>query len=478
MHGQINTFAYIFAVYNQGLMTEKQKIHLIAIGGSVMHNLAIDLHSKGHIISGSDDEIFEPSKSKLAKYGLLPEADGWFPEKITQDLEVVIVGMHARSDNPELMQARHLGLKVYSFPEYIYQHSQDKQRIVIAGSHGKTTITSMIMHVLKVNHRLFDYLVGAELEGFDKMLQLSEDAPIIILEGDEYLSAPFDPTPKLLHYHHHIGVISGIAWDHVNVFPTIDEYVDVFEQFADNTPKAGTLIMSQDDSIASVIANKDRPDVNNTLYQAHPYKVMDGTTYLITPTGDKVSVHLFGEHNMKNISAAKAVCHRIGITDNDFYKAISSFKGAAKRLEKITDSSDFVLFKDFAHAPSKVQATTTAVKQHFIDKKLVACLELHTYSSLNKEFLEQYKDALNAVDIALIYYNPHSFELKKLEVLTKEAIHQTIHHDHLIVFDDIEAMKSHLLQLNWHNKILLMMSSGNFANLNLKALGTQIEQTL
>ncbi len=453
------------------------KIHFIAIGGTIMHNLAIDAHLKGNQVTGSDDEIFEPSLGRLQNLGIAPNEFGWFPNKITEDLDQVIVGMHARKDNTELLKAQSLGLKIYSFPEYIYEHSEDKQRIVIAGSHGKTTITAMVMHVLQHYKRKFDYLVGASPEGFDQNIRLSADAPLIVLEGDEYPSAPFDLTPKFLHYRHHIGVISGIAWDHVNVFPTFDDYIEPFEQFADNTPKAGALILSQDDSLTSVIGAKDRDDVTQISYQAIPHKVIDGQTYLITKD-QKLPLQVFGEHNMRNISAALQVCKRIGIKDGDFYQAIASFKGAARRLEKVTDYHDFVFFKDFAHAPSKLMATATAVKKQFIDRKLVACLELHSYSSLNKAFLAQYQGTFNAADRAFIYFNPENISRKRLESLDKEEISKAFDHDNLTVIDNIEELKEEFLKINWGNKNLLMMSSGNFDNLDFNELGKSIVATL
>ncbi|GAB4406314.1 MAG: Mur ligase family protein [Microscillaceae bacterium] len=453
------------------------KIHFIALGGSIMHNLALDAHYKGHTVTGSDDEIFEPSRSRLAQQGLLPDSLGWFPEKITKDLDQVIVGMHARTDNPELQKAQALGLPIYSYPQYIFENARHKHRVVIAGSHGKTTITAMVMHVLEKMGRQFDYLVGAAPEGFAQNIRLSEEAPLIVLEGDEYPSAPFDPTPKFLHYRHHIGVITGIAWDHVNVYPTFEDYIEPFEQFADATPKAGTLILSQDDSLASVIGAKDRADVNQVSYQAHPHRVAEGITYLVTKE-DRIPLPIFGEHNMRNLSAALQVCKRVGVKDSEFYRAIASFKGAARRLEKVAEYNDFIFFKDFAHAPSKLMATTTAVKKQFIDRKLVACLELHSYSSLNKAFLEQYQGTFNAADRAYVYFNPKNIQLKKLEPIQAEEIAQAFDHDHLRVFENMEDLRQELLKINWTNRNLLMMSSGNFDNLDMRALSEEIIQSL
>jgi len=449
------------------------KVHFIAIGGSAMHNLALALHHKKFIVSGSDDEIFEPSKSRLDKAGILPPSLGWFPEKITSDLEAVILGMHARADNPELLKAQELGLKIYSYPEYIYHQCIDKQRVVIAGSHGKTTITSMILHVLKYHKRSFDYMVGALIDGFDTMVQLTEDAPLIILEGDEYLSSPLDKTPKFLHYHHHIGLISGIAWDHINVYPTFDEYVRQFEAFAEASPKGGILIYSENDDFAAYICKKERDDVQSMGYEAHKNDIIDGVTYLTTDYG-KIPLQVFGKHNMRNISGAKAICNKVGITDEMFYQAIRSFKGAANRLEVLNKNYSTVVFKDFAHAPSKVKATTNAVKKQFERKDLVAVLELHTFSSLNKEFLTQYKDTFKAADIPIVYFNPETLKHKKLQEISEKDVMESFNSKDLKVFTDSQKLSEYLTNLDWNNKNLLLMSSGNFGGLDVKKLAKEI----
>ncbi len=434
--------------------------HFIAIGGSIMHQLALDAQKKGIVVTGSDDEIFEPAKSRLQKANILPENLGWFPDKITAQLDTVIVGMHTKADNPELIKAKELGLKIYSFPEYIFQQAQQKHRIVIAGSHGKTTVTAMIMHVLNYHKRKFDYAVGAILEGFETSVKLSEDAPVIILEGDEYPSAPFDLTPKFMHYHAHIGVITGVAWDHINVYPTWDSYLEPFENFADAIPKSGTLIYSQEDSIASVIGAKERNDIQQMPYLAHPHKILDGITYL-TVENNRIKLEVFGEHNLKNVSCAKVVCSKIGITEEGFYQAISTFKGASKRLEKVKETDNFIYFKDFAHAPSKVIATTKAVKNQFVERKLVACLELHTYSSLNANFLAQYHNTLAPADIAIVYYDAHTLALKNMPNLDEDFVKNAFDHDNLHVFTDLGKLKDFLKNINWHNKNLLLMSSGS-----------------
>ncbi len=450
------------------------KIHFISIGGSVMHNLALELHHKGYQISGSDDEIYEPSHTRLADKGLLPAEMGWFPENITDDLDSVILGMHARADNPELLRARELGLDVYSYPEFIFQQSTDKQRIVIAGSHGKTTITSMILHVLRHCQRKFNYLVGAQLEGFDTMVRLDADAPVIVIEGDEYFTSPEDPTPKFLHYHPHVVLVSGIAWDHFNVYPTWEAYVKQFELLADALPKAGVMVFDETDDMLDVIGQKDRPDVTQAPYEAHPYRIVNGQTSLVTKTQGEVPLYVFGEHNMKNISGAKAVCERLAVTDEEFYRAIQSFKGAAKRLELLAESPVASAYRDFAHAPSKVEATTRAVKEQFPKRRLVACTELHTFSSLNKIFLKQYRRKLDAADVAVVFYNPETLEHKRLEPIADEDIRAAFRRDDLRIFTDPAALEAFLKAQTWTNANLLMMSSGTFGGLDLKELAKEV----
>lgn len=454
-------------------MYKSQKVHFIAIGGSVMHNLAIALKQKGYQVTGSDDEIFEPSLSRLKKAGILPESQGWNLEKITKDLDAVILGMHAKADNPELLKAQELGLKIYSYPDYIYEHIQDKQRVVIAGSHGKTTITAMILHVLKYNNREFDYLVGAQIEGFDLMVKLS-DAPIIIIEGDEYLTSPLDKTPKFLKYHHHIGLVSGIEWDHINVFPALEDYVKQFDHFADATPKAGVLIYCEEDNMATLICNKEREDVQRVEYKEHPSRIENGKTYLLTDQGD-IPVEVFGRHNMQNLSGAKEVLKKLGVTNKAFYAAIASFKGASNRLQLLNQEEGSAVYKDFAHAPSKLAATTKALKEQYKDRQLVACLELYTFSSLTKNFLSQYQGAFNAADIAIVYYNPKNLVLKNLESFSAVDVKLAFHREDLLVFTEIIELEQYLLSLNWENKNLLMMSSGKFDGLNLHELSKKVK---
>ena len=452
------------------MQKKSKKVHFIAIGGSVMHGLAIALHQKGYEITGSDDQIFGLSKMNLEAYGLLPEP-GWDESRITGELDAVILGMHARSDNPELLKARELGLSIYSYPTYIMDHCRDKQRIVIAGSHGKTSITAIIIHVLQHLNKDFDYLIGSKVEGFNNLIRLSE-APVIIIEGDEYLSSALDPTPKFLQYQHHIGLISGIAWDHMNVFPTEENYVRQFDRFADSIPKAGSIIFCEEDAMASVIGNKERADVNRFEYKTHPHYVKEGKTYLTTAQGD-VPLEIFGSHNMQNIAAAKEVLIRLSVTEEQFYKAISSFKGAAKRLEMVNENHTTAFYKDFAHAPSKAKATIKALKEQS-QRDLVACLELHTYSSLNKDFLPQYSGKLNDADYPIVYFNPDTLASKKLPELDEDNIKEAFNHRSLEVFTDKDKLVSYLKNIDWQNKNLVMMSSGNFGGINLQELGKEI----
>lgn len=439
-----------------------------------MHSLALALHQLGVIVTGSDDMIFEPSKGRLNSKGLLPEDVGWSPGRIHKGLDAVILGMHAKEDNPELARARELNVPVYSYPDFIYLQSMNKQRIVIAGSHGKTTITSMIIHVLNYWKRSFDYVVGAQLEGIENTVKLSDD-PIIIIEGDEYLTSAIDKTPKFLKYQHHIGLVSGVAWDHINVFPTIDEYVKQFDLFADATPKAGSLIYCEEDDLATVICGKQRMDVASIPYQEHSSIIDNEHTFLQTDHGP-IAVQVFGRHNMQNFSGARSVLLKIGITEEQFYQAIPSFKGARNRLELVKKNSYTAIFKDYAHAPSKLAATTKALKEQFQDRMLVACIELHTYSSLNKKFLGQYSDSFESADQPIVYYNPQIIAHKNLEPITKEEVKAAFNRKDLLVFDDINELEHFLLKQNWEGKNLLMMSSGNYHNLSIKVLSDAILQ--
>ena len=448
------------------------KIHLIATGGAVMHNLAIALHLLGHQISGSDDEIYNPAHDRLAKYNLLPQKMGWNADRIHTDLDCIILGMHARIDNPELKKAQQLKLPIYSFPEFIYKQSKDKQRIVVAGSHGKTTTTSMIMHVLKTCNTHFDYLVGAQLDGFETMVQIT-DAPIIVLEGDEYLSSAIDRQPKILHYHPHIAIITGIAWDHINVFPTFEGYVGEFRQFVETIQPKGTLFYYKNDEHLKNIAQNASENIRTIPYHAFNHQIKNGQTFLIKQNGEAIPLQIFGKHNLENLKAAYLACLKAGISENHFFKAIQSFKGAAKRLQLIKKAADFIAYRDFAHAPSKVKATVEALKKQYPKRKLVACVELHTFSSLNKAFLSHYKDTLAAADFAYVFFSEHTLQMKKLPPISKADIQENFAHKRLKVFnyrgDLHRALKNH----NWRSKNLLMMSSGTFDGTNFEDLVAQ-----
>lgn len=447
-------------------------LHFIAIGGRIMHSLAIAMHQQGHTVTGSDDEIYDPALEHLAETELLPVEMGWFPEKIHPQLTAVLVGMHARPDNPELAQAREMGLLVYSYPEYVFQQSAQKQRIVIAGSHGKTTITALIMHVLKYHNRSFDYLIGAPVDGFDSLVRLTDDAPIIIIEGDEYPSSPIDPTPKFLHYQPHIALISGVAWDHVNIYPTWEVYVDQFENLAESMPKAGVLAFDETDNMLDVIGQKERPDVTKIPYEAHPYRIADGQTWLITQENKEVPVLLFGEHNMKNISGAQAICDRLGITDAMFYEAVGSFKGATRRIEKLAGPR--LIFRDFAHAPAKVEATTDAVKAQFPGRQLLVVVELRTFSSLNKTFLSQYKDRLDGADVAVVYFNAHTLTTHRLEQILPEEVKLAFDRPDLHVFTETAELEDFILSQRTKVDAFLLMSSGTFGGLDITKLAAEL----
>ncbi|MBN1183031.1 MAG: peptidoglycan synthetase [Bacteroidales bacterium] len=451
------------------------KIHFIAIGGSAMHNLAIALYKMGNIVTGSDDEVFEPSKSRLDKYGLMPSYTGWKPGIITKDIDAVILGMHARKDNPELVKALELGLKIYSYPEYFYEQTKNKTRVVIGGSHGKTTITSMIMHVLKFCGYDFDYLVGSQVEGFETMVGLSSTSKIAVVEGDEYLASPLDPRPKFHIYKPHIAVISGIAWDHINVFPTIDEYVKQFEIFGQCIEDNGSLIYFEKDKYMESVLSKLPSEIEKIPYQAHAAKVKEGKTALQVSRNRMVEIPVFGEHNLQNINAAMQVCSKLGVGDNDFYSAISSFTGAKKRLEVLKQNDHTTIFLDFAHSPSKLLATTKAVKEQHPGRKLIACMELHTFSSLNTTFLETYKDTMRFADKAIVYFNQDTIKHKKLEMLTEEQVRKAFgEHGDLKVFTDNKQLVKELKTLELKDKILLLMSSGNFSGINFKSLADEL----
>lgn len=440
-------------------------IHFIAIGGSAMHNLALALQQKGEKITGSDDTIFDPSKSRLKKAGLLPKKMGWYPENVTKEIDAVILGMHAKKDNPELLKAQKLGLKIYSYPEFLYQQSKDKTRVVIGGSHGKTTITSMILHVLQNKNISTDYMVGAQLEGFDTMVHLTRENNFIVLEGDEYLSSPIDRRPKFHLYKPNIALLSGIAWDHINVFPTYENYVEQFELFTKTLAANSALIYNEEDEELKKIAEKAQLPEKKIPYQTPTYSVENEKTIIETSEG-KLKVDVFGAHNLNNLAGAQKVCELMGVSPDDFYRSIANFKGASKRLEKITENKQTVVYKDFAHSPSKVKATTKAVKNQYQEKKLLACLELHTYSSLNAEFLKHYKNTLESADEALVFYSPEAVKIKRLEKIDGQQIKDAFQHANLNVFTDSESFQKELKSKNFKNTALLFMSSGNYGGLD------------
>ncbi len=448
-------------------------VHFIAIGGSAMHNLAIAMHLKGDNVTGSDDEIFEPSKTRLAKYNLLPNNDGWNTDHIHEKLDAVILGMHAREDNPELLKAQKLKLKIYSYPEYIYEQTKDKTRVVIGGSHGKTSITATILHVLNYHNINCDYMVGAQLEGFECMVKLSKDAKIAILEGDEYLSSPIDRRPKFHLYKPNIAVISGIAWDHINVFPTIENYIDQFTQFANLIEEEGSLIYCENDKEVRNVANLVNDHIKKFPYAIPDHKIENGISFLITDKGD-IPLLVFGEHNLMNITAARLACKQIGLTDTQFYEAIQTFKGASKRLELVRKNSESAMYKDFAHSPSKLKATTQAVKKQFPNRTLIACMELHTFSSLNEEFLKQYNAAMSLADEAIVYFNPHTVEHKKLSPITPEQVLQAFGGDNVKVYTSSNDLKKDLSNKTYSNTNVLMMSSGNFDGIDFNQLGEEL----
>tara|TARA_R110002051_G_scaffold107681_4_gene180597 strand:+ start:372 stop:1736 length:1365 start_codon:yes stop_codon:yes gene_type:complete len=449
------------------------KIHFIAIGGSAMHNLALALEHKEYEITGSDDVIFEPSKTRLAEKGLLPEEFGWFPEKITTDLNAVILGMHAKADNPELLKAQELGLEIFSYPEFLYEQSKNKTRVVIGGSHGKTTITSMILHVLNYHGRKVDYMVGAQLEGFDRMVHLTEENDFIVLEGDEYLSSPIDRRPKFHLYQPNIALLSGIAWDHINVFPTFENYIEQFQIFVDSIVKGGSISYNEEDENVRKVVESSENTIRKLPYHTPEYTVENGQTLLETSEGP-MPIEVFGKHNLSNLSGAKWICQNMGVDEDDFYEAIATFKGASKRLEKIAEGESCIVYKDFAHSPSKVAATTKAVKEQFPNRKLIACLELHTYSSFNPEFLKEYKGALDTADLPIVFYLPESVAIKNLAPVSPKQIADAFNRDDLKIMTDSDTFKDFLYTQDLNNTIVLLMSSGNYGGLDLKQLKNHV----
>lgn len=451
------------------------KVHFIAIGGSAMHNLAIALSRKGVEVSGSDDEIFEPSRTRLEKQGILPESIGWYPEKIHSELTAIILGMHAREDNPELLQAKSLGIPVFSYPEYLYEQSKNKKRIVIGGSHGKTTITSMLLHVVSKLEIEADYMVGAQLDGYDCMVKLTETAPYMILEGDEYLSSPIDRRPKFHLYKPDAALLSGIAWDHINVFPTFDNYVEQFDLFCQQISPTGSLIYNQEDPEVKKLGEKYASKIQAIPYQTPTYEVTETGT-ILSFEGEKYPLKIFGGHNLQNLMGAMHLGAAMEISNHAFLKAMESFTGAGKRLQKVVESPDFVLFKDFAHSPSKLKATTKAVKEQYANREVVACMELHTFSSLKKEFLPHYKDSMEKADTAIVYFSHDVVKHKKLEPISSEMVQEAFG-GNVLVLTETEKVLEFIRSKQWKNSVLLMMSSGNFDGINYEALGEELIAT-
>jgi len=438
-----------------------------------MHNLAIALNRKGYTVTGSDDEIFEPSRSRLDREGILPQKIGWDETNISEDLDAVVLGMHAREDNPELRKAKELNIPIYSYPEYVYEQTKNKKRIVIGGSHGKTTITSMILHVLNKLGIETDYLVGAQLEGYDCMVRLSETSEYAVIEGDEYLSSPIDRRPKFHLYQPDIAVVSGIAWDHINVFPTLENYVDQFRIFADLIEKNGSLIYYSGDAHMQSIVEQARNDIELIPYDTHPFIQEGETVELKTPYGN-YPVKLFGEHNLQNVNAAREVLKKMGLDEGRIYKALSDFRGASKRMELVLEKGSFRFYKDFAHAPSKLRATTKALKSKYPNSELVACMELHTFSSLNKDFLPNYNGCMESADKAYVYFSPEVVAHKKLEPISKEDVLKAFGKGNITVFTDSADLLMEIEQDNWENKTLVMMSSGNFDGVDFAELAQDL----
>ena len=438
-----------------------------------MHNLALALHEAGHEISGSDDVIFEPSKSRLEAVGLLPLEMGWHPENIHSDIDVIVLGMHAKPGNPELAKAQELGLKVYSYPEFLYEHSKHKTRVVIGGSHGKTTITSMILHVMHYHEKEIDFMVGAQLDGFDKMVHLTEQNDFMLLEGDEYLSSPIDSQSKFLHYKPHIALLSGIAWDHINVFPTFESYCAPFESFIDSIVGGGSLSFNQEDEVLNEMVEKATNTIRKIAYTTPEAFIDNGVTYLETDEGP-LPLEIFGKHNLNNLAGAKWICQHMGIDALDFYEAISSFKGASKRLELVVKNNQTAIYKDFAHAPSKVKATTAAVKEQYPDRKLVVVLELHTYSSLDASFLKEYKNALAKADVGMVFYEPAVLAIKEREPISAEVIKNAFGSTALQIETTQEGLAIFLRDLSLEGTVLLFMSSGNYGGTDFKALAQRV----
>jgi len=455
---------------------QMRRIHFIAIGGSAMHSLAIALHKRGYNISGSDDEIYEPSKGKLDKYGLLPEKIGWFPEQITEDIDAVLVGMHAEKDNPELLAAQEKNIRIYSYPEFFAELSQAKTRVVVAGSHGKTTITSILMHVLQKSGTKFDYLIGAHIDNYETVARISPDSDIMIFEGDEYLSSPIDNSPKFLHYKPHIAVISGIAWEHINAFPTNKEYIEQFRLFIQTIEHKGALIYIENDPLVVKLVNEakvNRPDIQFFPYTTHPYEIFRGKTFLKVASG-RIPIHIFGEHNMQNIGGAFRMYQFFHLSDEFFYKGLLSYVGTSKRLQKLNFDSDTDIYLDFAHSPSKLRATVNATKELHNERNIIACIELHTFTSLNPDFMTRYKGTMDNACKAIVYFDPTNANHSSPNRITKDFIKSAFNHPNISVVSTKHELREELLAIKWHKSDLIMMSSSNFSGLDMHELSSNI----
>jgi UDP-N-acetylmuramate: L-alanyl-gamma-D-glutamyl-meso-diaminopimelate ligase len=438
-----------------------------------MHQLAIALSRKGYQVSGSDDEIFEPARSNLEIQGILPLETGWNPGKINSGLDAVILGMHAKDDNPELLKARELGLKIYSFPEYIFQESRNKKRVVIGGSHGKTTTTSMIMHVLKGSGIAFDYMVGARLPGFEYSVSIT-DAPIIICEGDEYPASALEKRPKFHFLFPHIAVLTGIAWDHINVFPTFDFYLEQFSLFIGMIEDGGLLIYNEKDKVLNELVLKENGNqIRKMGYGVPAHEVAGGKTRIFLENKWK-ELSVFGDHNLMNIQAAWAVCRELGVSVDTFLNEIASFTGASKRLELLASGNHTRVYRDFAHAPSKVKATMEAVKQQFPEHSLIAVLELHTYSSLNAGFMKEYAHVMDPANKAVVFYSAHALELKRLPPLDPDQVKLGFATPGLEVITSARELTEWLKSQSYEKSNLLLMSSGNYDGLDIATFAKEI----
>jgi UDP-N-acetylmuramate: L-alanyl-gamma-D-glutamyl-meso-diaminopimelate ligase len=447
----------------------KGKIHFIAIGGSVMHNLAITLKQLGYEVSGSDDKIYDPSKSRLKKHNLLPKNLGWFSELIDKEIDFIVLGMHAKKDNPELLKALDLDCKIYSYPELIFEFSKSKTRITIGGSHGKTTVSSMILHVLNFYDIKVDYLLGAQIEGFENMVHISDDNDFILIEGDEYLSSPIDNTPKFHKYNSNIAVITGIAWDHINVFPTFENYVSQFEKFIETITDGGVLVFNELDKLVLDTVNKSDKTIRKIGYGKPDFEIVDEVTYIKTSEGN-VPLKVFGDHNLSNLSAAKQICALMGVFDDEFFAAIASFKGASKRLETIYRDKNKIIIKDFAHSPSKLKATIDAVKNQFSNKNIIAVYELHTFSSFNQKFIKEYLNSMLSANMKIVYYDNEVLKKRGEFNINEKTIKDSFGSDDLIIISKKSVLEEIMLKINLDNSVLLMMSSGNFSSIDMISL--------